>query len=475
MAASTTSLKEVDASSRVPLFVLFVSAAVWLVIASLFSLIASIKFHSPGFLAACPWLTYGRIHPVATNALLYGFALQAGLGVALWIFTRLGGNEVVQPWLIAVGAKIWNLGVTLGLIAILLGHSTGFENFEMPRQTGIILLLGYLMIGVWALVTLHQRQDTPLGPSQWFLLAALLWFPWIFCTGHVLLTVAPVRGMTQAVVNWWYSANLTTVWMGLVGLAAIFYFLPRLVGRALYSETLALFTFWTLILFGSWTGIPASAPLPAWIPSLSTVATVMALTMVASVMLNVYKTVGYGCGQTENPPSGKFIAFGAMAFVVSWLMNIANAVPPVSSVTNLTWFTTAQSHLNSYGFFAMTLFGAIYYIVPQVTGMEWPSAKSVRAHYWLAAAGILLLVVPLAVGGVWQGVRLNDPKVSFPDITRSTLMFLRVATLGELCLLAGHLLLLNNIVRLTVRYARAHWLPVVIEFKAAPKPAEVKP
>src|SRR5579872_3236722 len=114
-ASDAVSTAEVDASCRVPLFTLFVSAAVWLVVASVFGLIASLKFHSPNFLSGCAWLTYGRVHPVATNALLYGFALQAGLGAGLWVIARMGQTKVAQPWLIAVGGKLWNFGLTIGL------------------------------------------------------------------------------------------------------------------------------------------------------------------------------------------------------------------------------------------------------------------------------------------------------------------------------------------------------------------------
>src|SRR5436190_16966066 len=192
--------RDIDASSRVPLFVLFVSAAVWLAMGSAFGLIASIKLHGPGFLADCAWLTYGRVHAVAINAFLYGFAMQAGLGVALWIIARMGATKVSQPWVIAIGAKFWNLGVTVGLLGILMGDSTGFENLEMPRYAAVILFLAYVMIGVWAAITLHHRSEGRLLPSQWFLLAALFWFPWIYSTGNLLLITFPVRGVAQAVV-----------------------------------------------------------------------------------------------------------------------------------------------------------------------------------------------------------------------------------------------------------------------------------
>src|SRR5664279_5687380 len=99
---------DIDASCRLPLVVLFLSAAAWLVIGSAFTLIASLKFHAPGFLADCAWLTYGRVRPDATNCMLYGFCLPAGLGVALWLLARLGRTRLALPGLVTVGAVCWN-------------------------------------------------------------------------------------------------------------------------------------------------------------------------------------------------------------------------------------------------------------------------------------------------------------------------------------------------------------------------------
>ena len=196
-------ISEINASCRLPLLALFISAAVWLVIGSVLGVIASLKFHMPSFLADYPWLTYGRVRPAYWNALLYGFCLQGGMGVMLWMFAWLGKTRIVQSWLVLVGAKVWNLGVTVGILGILVGDSTGFEGLEMPRYAAIILFLGYLMIGVWAAMTFHNRADKRLLPSQWFLVAALFWFPWIYSTANLLLITFPVRGMAQAVIAWW--------------------------------------------------------------------------------------------------------------------------------------------------------------------------------------------------------------------------------------------------------------------------------
>src|SRR5215471_11279655 len=244
--------------------------------------------------------------------------------------------------------------------------------------------------------------------------------------------------------------------------------------RKLHSQYLALFTFWTLILFGSWTGVPSSAPVPAWIPTLSTVATILTTVTVLSVMVNVYRTCS-GCEHQENPPPGKFIAFATSAFVVSWGMNIVAALPQFAPVLQFTWFTPARAFLNGYGFFAMTLLGAIYYIVPRVTGIEWPCARSVRAHFWLAMGGVFLFVVPLAVGGIMEGIRWKNPEIPPVEVAKGSLVFLRISTVGELLILVGHLLLLVNLVRLSVRYYRTYFLPAYREATAELNPVEVKP
>jgi cytochrome c oxidase cbb3-type subunit 1 len=466
---------DIDASCRLPLVVLFLCAAVWLAIGSAFALIASLKFHVPGFLADYAWLTYGRVRPAGINCMLYGFCLPAGLGVALWLLARLGRTRLALPGLVTVGAVCWNVGVVTGVWGILAGGSTGFENLEMPPYASWLVLLGYLMIVVWGALTFHRRRERQLFVSQWFLFAALFWFPWIHSTANLLLLTVRVRGMAQAVIAWWYSENLLVVWLGLVGLAAIFYFLPKLTGRDLHSRYLALLAFWMLILFGSWGGIPESAPVPAWMPVSSAVARGLGVILIVAVVMNIHSTLEGKCSRLMAHPSLRFIGFGVAAFIVGGLVSVASAFPAVSQITQFTWFTVAKGVLNYYGFFTMVMFGAVYYIVPHVIGIEFPSAKLVRAHFWTAAVGTLLFVVPLAAGGIVQGFRLQHANIPFNDIEHGTLPFLRASTTGDLLIALGNLMFLGNLAGLVIRFYRARavsaWAAATMEIK----PAEARP
>ena len=170
---------KIDASCRVPLLALFGGAALWLVVGLLLALLASLTFHAPEMFARCPFATYGHLAPAANDLLVYGFAIPAGLGVMLWIFARLSQAELVLPLVPVVAANLWHLGVFIGLATILCGGSSGFTWLEFPRASAMLLGVSFVLIAISAVATFGQRMERELYPSHWFLLAALLWFPWI--------------------------------------------------------------------------------------------------------------------------------------------------------------------------------------------------------------------------------------------------------------------------------------------------------
>lgn len=442
----------VESSCRLPLLVLFISALSWLLIAALFGLIGSLKFHMPQFLAGCPDLTYGRVVAVQTNCALYGFALQAGIAFVTWLFVRMGRTPVASPIMLTIAASFYNFAVTIGIIGILAGDSTGFQGFEMPQYAAWTMWISFIVMAIVAVLTYSNRDEQNTYPAQWFGFTALFWFAWICGTALLLLLFKPVRGVVQSSVNWWYFHNLHSIVLGFIGLASIFYFIPKLLGRPLFSRQLALFGFWTLALFGSFGGVPNGAPLPAWIPAMSTAGIVMTIIPVIAIVLNFWNTIR---GHHQNLDSTwplKFTYVGLMFWVIASVQLIVGSVPAVSSLTDFTWFTVAQKNLWVYGFFALTMFGAMYYLMPRVTGLE-PSAKLVSIHFWLTFLGVLLSYISLLVGGIAEGYLLTVQKTSFLEVLSSELVGIRVSTLGDLLLVLGTIAGLLNIVLLAVRAA----------------------
>ena len=439
---------EIDASLRWPVLFLFVSATAWLLAGSVLWLITFIKFASPGFLADCPWLTLGRVRPAAVNVFVYGCASQAAFAVTLWMLCRLGGNRFVFQVPVIIATKIWNLGVTIGVIAILAGASTGFEWLEMPSYAAAFLFVAYLVIGLCAVVTFQLRRHCELYPSQWFLLAALFWFPWIYSAANYLLLLDPVRGTLQAAVNAWFTGNFAGLWLGPVALAGIYYFLPRLTGQPLYSLGVAAFAFWTQLFFAGFAGLTGliGGPVPRWMPAVSTVANVCLLLPLTCNAWNWHASNRGNCDAWKKSVLLRFISFGAMCYLVAGVANALLACPDVAPKTNLTLLNAALQTLTLHGFVGAVLFGCAYYVLPRVAQVNWAQERLINVHFLCTAIGVTLMVLGFGIAGASQAAKLARASVPFVEAVKSP--FVGLATVGLVVLMVGQGAFAVNLVKL---------------------------
>lgn len=463
----------IDASCRVPLLALLGGAVVWLIVGLALALVASLVFHMPDKFADCPFLSYGRLLPAANDAIVYGFAIPAALGVVLWIFARLSETELELPLVPIAAAHLWHLGVLLGVGAILIGNSTGFLWLEFPRYSSILIFLAYLLIAISAFATFGGRRERPLQPAHWFLLAGLFWFPWIYSTANLFLVAFPVRGITQAVIDYWFANNLLFVWMGLIGLGVAFYLLSKISGRATQGGHYVLFGFWTFVLFAPWCGMPQTAPIPAWLPAVSSVASGLTVVSLIAFIVVYLKTV-YGVQVECKGGPYCHAKFAIAAFVLSSLLYLCLGCPDFGRILGLSWWGPTQTQFEIFGFFAVAICGAIYDLLPGVMNFELPFPKFVRLQHWLFMLGVALVVAPLLYGGWQQGSAMQKASVAFPDIIQGTLLYLRISTLGLLFLLLGSLLLAANIFSMTIRWHMGVVKCVLTAVKAPLETQEVK-
>lgn len=399
-------------------------------------------------------MSYGRIHPVANNALLYGFAIQAGLGVLIWLTCQLAKAELALSPLVLIGWLLWNSGVQFGLLGIAHGETTGHEWLEIPRYGSIPMLIGCLCIGLSIATTFHQRKETQMSVPQWFILAALFWFPWVYSTAIAAVSFIPVRGVVQSVIDGWYAHNLRNVWFVFVGLATLFYLAPLLSKRPLHSRSSGLFVFWTLLFFGSWGGLSTGSPVPSWIPALCTAGALLTIAPILAAHANLSRTLKSGVGESQTKVTPLFVKYATISFRVASLAGILFTLAPFNAIANFTWFIPAQQTFLVYGFFGMTMFAAIYHIFPQLLGTEFASNTLVKLQFRLSALGVTIYFLTLAVGGVLQGLKLNDGKVNFLDVVTGSATWLRISTLGELLMIAGNALLLLNLLKLLISVLR---------------------
>ncbi len=404
--SAAPSVAEVEASCRLPVLFFAFSGAVWLLLGAVLALLASIQLHDPGFMAGCPWVTYGRLRPAAVNALVYGFALQTSFGLALWLIARLGRVELTNPLGIFIAGKFWNLAVTVGVFGILAGDATGFDLLEFPLYAALPLFVSYACIGAWTLITLKARTERSLYVSLWFVLAALLWFPWILSTAQGLLLGWRVPGVMQAIVAGWFGNNLLQIVLTGVALAVMYYFIPKTVKRPVHSQALAQHGFWLLLLLGSWGGLSQLAAVPAWIPAISGAANVLVVVPVLVLLLNLYRTADGKIGEAwKQSAVFRFLIVSAVVLLGVTVRTAVFGIGAGARFTQFTYFAAARTEIVVLGVFGMAALGALHYITPRLTMArdDLPSEGLGDLSFWAALVGILSIVIGFSLAGLSQG------------------------------------------------------------------------
>lgn len=450
---STGGLSEadIDQSTRGPV-VFFVGTAIfWLIISTLLGLLASVKLFWPDFLGQTAFLTYGRVQAAFTTTFLYGWASSAAFAVGLWLMARLAQNRLVYGTFLKVAGAFWNLGVAISFLGILAGKSTGYTALELPGFGAPVLFISYALIGSWAVVTFHGRRSRTVYASQWFLLGAFFWFPWIFSVAQGMLIWAPVRGTVQSIVAAWYGSNFFVLWLAPIALAAIYYFLPKVFGRPIRYYYLTSIAFWCYALLAPWIGVShlTSGPVPAWVSTAGIVALAMLLIPVAIISINIHGTSS-ARGENQGTTTLAFIRVASIVFTVLFVVASMLSFRNFQEVIQFTYVNSALWMLGVYAFFSMTVFGAAYFFLPRVLNREWRYPSRIGIHFWCSLVGILAIVIALGIAGWTQGVKINNPEISFVEITRATFPWLAMVSLGWVLLLIGHLAFAWNVATLAL-------------------------
>jgi cytochrome c oxidase cbb3-type subunit 1 len=429
---------DADKSTSLVVGVCLTLAVVWLVLASVAGLISSIKMHEPDWWVQYGWITFGRIRPIHLNMVAYGWCSLAGIGVAIWLIPRLLKTELVGARYALVGGALWTIGVFAGTVAIAMGYSDGLEWLEYPWQIDILLVIGGALVGVPLWLTLLNRKVKHLYVSVWYIGAGLLWFPILF-----LIANWPGLhfGVQQASMNWWFGHNVLGLWFTPIGLAASYYFIPKVIGKPIHSYNLSLLGFWSLAFFYSQVGGHhlIGGPVPSWLITISIVQSMMMVIPVFAVAVNQHMTVLGNFRALAYSPTLRFIVLGAMMYTAASVQGSLEALRSVNTITHFTHYTVAHAHLGLYGFFSMVMFGSIYFIMPRVMNWEWPYPKLISLHFWLVLLGFAIYFIWLSIGGWLQGLAMLDEKTPFMQSVALTIPYLKARSIGGGLMTLGHL------------------------------------
>ena len=431
----------IDQSARGPVLTFFTMAIFWLLVSAVLGYIASKKLHSPDFILGPEFLyrwlhvdgmmkslfahlSYGRVWPAYTTALIYGWCSLAGMGVATWMIGRLTRVSIQAPGILQWGAWFWNIGVTAGVITILCGYNSGLEYFEMHNAAKLCLFIGYLLIGVWGLILFRYKRTVEPYISVSYLVAAFFLFPWFFGSAALLTSMHGLNGVMKNIVNAWYQGGLFNLWFGSIGIAAAYYFIPKVINRPIYSYNLAKVGFWSWVFLSGLTAMTrlSGGPVPAYLVTISIAASILLIIPIATLTVNFFRTMKGHTGSMAYSPTLRFVFVGTVFFSIAASLSVLSALRSVDSYTHFTPWSHGQTHAVLIGFFSMVMFGAIYYITPRLVGCEWLSRTFIKIHFFGTAYGGATIIALFLFGGLAMGFTLNEPaadKVAFYNVPQN--------------------------------------------------------
>ena len=440
-----------DQSSAFPVFMFIAFACMWLLVGSAAGLVSSIKLHAPDWLVTEAWQTFGRLRTVHLTAVLYGWVTNAALGTILWVLPRLLRAPLAGSIWAMLGGALINTGIAGGIAAIATGWSDGMEYLEIPWQFAIFIVVGVVLVILSVLFTLVNRKVQSLYVSVWYMVAALLWVAILVLVGKL---PGVHTGVQQATTNWWYGHNVLGLWFTPVCVGAIYYFLPKIIGRPIRSYNLSLLGFWTLAFFYAQAGGHhlIGGPVPGWLTTLSIVQSVMMVIPVVAFSINMGTTLKGRMHLARHSPTLRFMMFGGLMYLASSLQGSYEALRSVNQVTHFTHYTVSHAHLGAYGFVTMVLFGAVYFMMPRVLHWEWPFPRLITLHFWFAAIGMTIYFVGLTIGGWLQGLAMLDAARPFMDSVTLTAPYLVSRTVGGSLMVISHLLFVGHFLAIALRF-----------------------
>lgn len=455
----------IDHSLRHPVMFLFASATAWLAVSILLGALASAKLHWPSLMSECAWTTYGRVFPAHINTLIYGWGMQACFAVILWLMARLCQKQCSMVGSILTAAHVWNFGVALGTVGILAGYGTGMPWMEFPRFAWPVLLVAYSVIVLGSLVQFRVRPEGADAPTQWFLLAALVWFPWVFVTANVLLHWFPGHPVMAAGINAWFKSGLIFLFFLPVAIGSAFYFSSKVTGLPLFSAQLAKLSFWTLAIGAPWAGMQklAGAPLPSSLPYIGAAATSLMFLPLLTAGFNITRTILAAKSTLVASPSLRFVQAGTVGLILTGLSCLLFNVP--GSTLQQTQFSLTSygfDLLALYGSVSMILFGAAYFIVPRVTRREWVSRRLIKLHFLFSVYGTAIVAGITLLGGPLLGATLEQWKPAWSSIAQETFRYAIGFTFAWLLLLFSNLFFFIHLALMWLRLGRRSLHPTLL-------------
>ncbi|MDE2563960.1 MAG: cytochrome-c oxidase, cbb3-type subunit I [Sphingomonadales bacterium] len=439
-----------------------VLAMIWAVVAMFVGDWVAWLLAYPDFTFDAAWASFGRLRPVHTTGVIFGFGGNALIATSFHVMQRTSRARLpdqLSPWFVLLG---YNLFCLLAVSGYLIGITQSKEYAEPEWYADIWLVVVWIPYLVLYLRTLARRKEPHIYVSNWYYLAFILVVAMLHIVNNLAVPVSFAgaksyslfSGVQDAMIQWWYGHNAVAFFLTAGFLGMLYYFLPRRAERPIYSYRMSIVGFWGITFFYMWAGSHHLhyTALPQWVQTLGMTFSLMLLVPSWIAAANALLTLNGAWDRVRSDATLRFLMIAAVFYGLSTFEGSFMAIRPVNSLSHYTDWTIAHVHAGTLGWVSMVIFGSFYALVPWLwkrEGMHSPAL--VEWHFWLAMAGTLIYVFAMWNSGIIQGLMwrtYNDSgtlSYSFLDTVEAMHPYYVARAFGGLLFLLGALIACRNI------------------------------
>ncbi|WP_244228754.1 cbb3-type cytochrome c oxidase subunit I [Mucilaginibacter endophyticus] len=418
------------------------SAALWLVLGTTIGEYLGIKFVSPDA-DHISWLSFGRLRPVHTNMVFWGWSSMAMLGLGYYVVSTVSNTAVYSIKRGYYSLILMNAAIILGSGMLMAGVNNGGGEYREYIWPVMALFAAGIVVSLANYIqTIAQRKTKEIYISNWYIVSAMMFLTVIVTVGYLPFYQ---NGLGETIIQGYYMHQAVGMWFMFFNLGLVYYFLPQQLNTPIYSYSLGILAFWSQILFYTLIGTHhfIFSSIPWWLQTVAIVGSMGMLIPVFSGTTNFIMTFRGNFNKIGRSYTLPFYIVGILFYFTGSTQGTAEAFRETNLIWHFTDFTTAHSHLTMYGIIAFFLWASIYTIVPRLTGNE-PKQGLVGAHFWMAFIGLLFYTIPLMVGGTLKGMSWREGKPFIDSVVLMAPYWLWRAIGGSL-MWASHLVFAWNI------------------------------
>ena len=425
------------------------TSAVWFAAATSFGMIAAGYLFAPDFLANIGWLHFGKARPIHVNLVLFGFVTPGLLGAGFYMIPKLLRTELYSEKLGVLTAVLWNVTMPFIIIGLGAGYSQGREYAELPWSVDLMIVVLFVLVIFNILMTIRQRKESILYVSIWYIAAAVVLTGTTYGIGNVIWKpdTGALAGIPDAILLWFYGHNIFGLLLTPMGLAVAYYVLPIATRSPLYSHTLSLIGFWSLIVVYTHIGTHhlLQVPVPTYLKVIAIVDSVAMVIPVMVVLINLWFTVKGKWGEIHQDIGAKFVFAGTIYYFFVNIQGSMMSLPVVQRVTHFNNWVVGHAHIGVLGFAGVTALGGIYFLLPRITGKPIYSRFLADLQYWLVLIGITGFAIVLTIVGLIQGQAWINGETIYRILPQIQPYYVARASLGITIMLGAYIGLYNMI------------------------------